>query len=89
MDEHALILLEDWEDHLRAGGRSPKTIRSYLDTVRLFARSVDPVTAETREITRWIGRTLPEATTSRGTRYSAASLALHRRNLVQWFRFLV
>jgi site-specific recombinase XerC len=89
MDERALILLDDWEDHLRAGGRSPKTIRSYLDTVRLFARSVDPVTAETREITRWIGRILPEAVTTRGTSYSSASIALHRRNLVQWFRFLV
>lgn len=91
-------LVTSWELSLDSAGRSPKTIRAYTDTARLFTRWF----ATEIHILADAGKPTPPLT-PRGVepahlqrflvherdRTSPASAAHHYRNLSVWFRWMV
>jgi site-specific recombinase XerD len=81
-------LLPSWELALRAAGKSPKTIRSYLDSVRKLAAFLDAA-----GMTNCVESTGPAEIraflVSEIERTSAASAAVHYRNLRVWFSWLI
>lgn len=50
----AMPLIRGYEDALRARGRAPKTIAVYLQTVRLYCASCDPVSVTSVDVERWL-----------------------------------
>src|SRR5690606_12161817 len=67
----------DWEIHLRAEGKSPRTIRIYTDAARRLPR----VDCSPREIRRVMA--------DLSARTSPAYVSMHYRAWQQWFRWLV
>ncbi|WP_084518041.1 tyrosine-type recombinase/integrase [Microtetraspora niveoalba] len=81
-------LIDSWQMSLEAAAKSPKTIRSYIDTAKMFRTWLDlngcPTDAEGVEAAH-VRRFLA----AERERTSAASAAVHYRNLRVWFNWLI
>lgn len=86
-DETILDLLADWQIHLRARGRQPQTIESYLTVARAFCTylATNHLPAEPASITR--GH-VEAYLADMQARLSPATVAKHYRSLQQLFRWL-
>jgi integrase/recombinase XerD len=81
-------LLPSWELALRASGKSPKTIRSYTDSVRKLAAYL--ASAGLTDDVESIGSAEVRAfLVSEIDRTSATSAQVHYRNLRVWFGWLI
>jgi site-specific recombinase XerD len=81
-------LIPSWERSLRAANRSPKTIRSYGDTARLFAQflTANGMPTQVEKITREHVECFVE---DQVQRWRPATAAVRFRSLQQLFRWLL
>ena len=77
-------LLRDWERSLRARNRSPRTIQSYLESVRQVINHANAT--ELDELDR---RAVEEYLIHLAETKAAATVAVRYRSLQQWFKWLV
>jgi site-specific recombinase XerD len=81
-------LIPSWELALQAGGKSPKTIRSYTDSVRKLAAFLDAASM-TNDVECTGTADIRAFLVSEIERTSPVSAQLHYRNLRVWFGWLI
>jgi site-specific recombinase XerD len=83
------LLIEGWELHLRAANRSPKTIRSYIDTARDSLGQFLLTSGYPTEVAEIRSEHLAGYQADQVQRFSANTAALRHRTLKVFFTWLV
>lgn len=84
LDETLADVLSAWRRHGMASGHSERTITSRIYTIERLARSVDPMTADRDDLTRWLSELTDGRTGAEAKRSSKATYRAQLRAFYGW-----
>ncbi len=84
LDETLADVLAAWRRHGMASGHSERTITSRVYTITRLARSVDPMTADRDDLTRWLSELTDGRTGGEAKRSSKATYRAQLRAFYAW-----
>ncbi len=84
LDETLADVLEAWKRHGMASGHSERTITSRAYTIVRLARTIDPMTADRDDLTRWLAELTDGRTGAEAKRSSKATYRAQLRAFYAW-----